>query len=171
MSLSARPNAIWALAGISFIESSFFPIPPDLLLIPMLLAARSQSLKIAMVCTVASVVGGMFGYAIGFYLYDGIGRPLLDFYGYTAKFEDFQVRYNDWGAWIVFIAGAGPAVFCRGSTSVVDWPADPGIYRKTVGACLYGLRGSAGWWFRRAEIAVLIPSEAIKTLVSCNLSG
>jgi len=105
MKLSARPNAIWALAAISFIESSFFPIPPDLLLIPMVLAARSQWLKIAMVCTVASVFGGMFGYALGYYLYDGIGRPLLDFYGYTAKFEDFQIRYNEWGAWIVFIAG------------------------------------------------------------------
>ena len=108
MSLSARPNAIWALAAISFIESSFFPIPPDLLLIPMVLAARSQWLKIAMVCTVASVLGGMFGYAIGYYLYDGIGRPLLEFYGYAAKFENFQVRYNDWGAWIVFIAGVTP---------------------------------------------------------------
>lgn len=108
MSLSARPNAIWALAGISFIESSFFPIPPDLLLIPMVLAARTQWLKIAMVCTIASVVGGMFGYALGYYLYDAVGRPLLEFYGYAAKFEDFQTRYNDWGAWIVFIAGVTP---------------------------------------------------------------
>ena len=108
MDLSAKPNAIWALAAIAFVESSFFPIPPDLLLIPMVLAARTQWLKIAMVCTVASVVGGMFGYAIGYFLYDGIGRPLLDFYGYAAKFEDFQSRYNEWGAWIVFMAGVTP---------------------------------------------------------------
>ena len=108
MSLSARPNAIWALAAISFIESSFFPIPPDVLLIPMVLAARSQWFRIAFICTVASVIGGMFGYAIGYYLYDSIGRPLLDFYGYTAKFEDFQIRYNEWGAWIVFVAGVTP---------------------------------------------------------------
>lgn len=108
MNLSARPNALWALAGISFIESSFFPVPPDLLLIPMVLAARSQWLRIAMVCTIASVLGGMFGYAIGYYLYDSIGRPMLDFYGYTAKFEEFRKDYNDKGGWIVFTFGITP---------------------------------------------------------------
>ena len=108
MGLSAKPNAIWALAVISFVESSFFPIPPDVLLIPMVLAARTQWLKIAMVCTIASVLGGMFGYALGFYLYEGVGRPLLDFYGYADKFTDFQGRYNEWGAWIVFMAGVTP---------------------------------------------------------------
>ena len=108
MKLSARPNAIWALAVISFIESSFFPIPPDVMLIPMVLAARTQWLKIAMVCTIASVLGGMFGYAIGYFLYDAIGRPVLDFYGYAAKFEEFQSRYNEWGAGIGFIAGLTP---------------------------------------------------------------
>ena len=108
MSLSARPNAIWALAAISFIESSFFPIPPDVLLIPMVLAARTRWLRITLVCTVASVIGGMFGYAIGYYLYEGIGRPLLEFYGYAAQFAEFQGRYNEWGAWIVFFAGVTP---------------------------------------------------------------
>lgn len=108
MNLSARPNAIWALAAVAFIESSFFLIPPDLLLIPMVLAARTRWLGIAMVCTIASVIGGMFGYAIGYYLFEGIGKPLLEFYGYGAKFTDFQARYNDWGAWIVFIAGITP---------------------------------------------------------------
>jgi len=108
MNLSAQPNAIWALAAISFIESSFFPIPPDILLIPMVLAARTKWLKIACVCTLASVMGGIFGYGIGYYFYESIGRPLLDFYGYTAKFENFQLRYNTYGAWIVFIAGVTP---------------------------------------------------------------
>ena len=108
MNLSAQPNAIWALAAISFIESSFFPIPPDILLIPMVLAARTKWLKIAFVCTLASVMGGIFGYGIGYYFYESIGRPLLDFYGYTAKFENFQLRYNTYGAWIVFIACVTP---------------------------------------------------------------
>lgn len=108
MSLSAKPNAIWALAAISFIESSFFPIPPDVLLIPMVLAARTRWLRIALICTIASVLGGMFGYALGYYLYEGIGKPLLEFYGYADKFTQFQGRYNDWGAWIVFIAGVTP---------------------------------------------------------------
>lgn len=108
MTLSARPNAIWALAAISFIESSFFPIPPDVLLIPMVLAARTQWLRIALICTIASVLGGMFGYALGYYLYEGFGKPLLEFYGYADKFTNFQGRYNEWGAWIVFIAGVTP---------------------------------------------------------------
>ena len=108
MSFSARPNAIWALVAISFIESSIFPIPPDVLLIPMVLAARSRWLGLAMACTIASVLGGLAGYAVGFFLYDGIGRPLLEFYGYGAKFTNFQQRYNEFGAWIVFIAGISP---------------------------------------------------------------
>ena len=108
MSLSARPNAIWALVIISFIESSVFPIPPDVLLIPMVLAARTKWLGIAMACTAASVLGGLAGYAIGYFLYEGVGKPLLDFYGYGGKFADFQQRYNELGAWIVFIAGTTP---------------------------------------------------------------
>ena len=108
MGLAARPDAIWALAAISFIESSFFPIPPDVLLIPMVLAARTRAWRIALVCTVASVLGGMAGYAIGYFLYEGVGRPLLEFYGYAERFTEFQGRYNEWGAWIVFIAGITP---------------------------------------------------------------
>src|SRR5690606_13319700 len=92
----------------SFIESSFFPIPPDVLLIPIVLAARTQWFRIALVCTIASVAGGMFGYAIGYYLFESIGRPLLDFYGYGAQFAEFQALYNEWGAWIVFVAGVTP---------------------------------------------------------------
>ncbi len=108
MGLAARPDAIWALAAIAFIESSVFPIPPDVLLIPMVLAARTRAWRIALVCTVASVLGGMAGYAIGYFLYEGVGRPLLEFYGYAVRFADFQGRYNEWGAWIVFIAGITP---------------------------------------------------------------
>ena len=108
MGLAARENALWALAAIAFIESSVFPIPPDVLLIPMVLAARQKAWRFAATCTIASVLGGLLGYAIGFYLYEGVGRPLLDFYGYAEKFADFQGRYNEWGAWIVFIAGVTP---------------------------------------------------------------
>jgi len=108
MALSARPDAVWVLAGIAFIESSFFPIPPDVLLIPMVLAARTRWLKLAMICTAASVLGGMFGYAIGYFLYEGIGNPLLTFYGYADKFAEFQSHYNEWGAWIVFVFGVTP---------------------------------------------------------------
>lgn len=108
LSLAAKPHALTALAVISFIESSFFPIPPDILLIPMVLAARQKAWRIALVCTVASVAGGLLGYAIGFFLFESIGTPLLDFYGYSARFEAFRALYDEWGALIVFGAGLTP---------------------------------------------------------------
>ncbi len=108
LKLSAHPRALWALAAVSFIESSIFPIPPDVMLIPMVLAARAKAWRIAIVCTVASVLGGMLGYAIGYAAFEAIGRPMLDFYGYAPKFEEFRGMYNDWGAWAVFMAGVTP---------------------------------------------------------------
>ena len=108
MELGASRNALWALAFISFIESSIFPIPPDVLLIPMILAAPTRAWRIAAVCTVASVLGGFAGYAIGALLYEGVGQPILAFYGYQDRFAEFAGRYNEWGAWIVFGAGVTP---------------------------------------------------------------
>jgi membrane protein YqaA with SNARE-associated domain len=108
MSLAARTGAAWALAVIAFIESSVFPIPPDVLQIPMVLARRDRAWAYAAIATVASVLGGVAGYLIGWLVFDTVGRPLLDFYGYGAKFDDFAARYNHWGAWIVFIAGVTP---------------------------------------------------------------
>ena len=107
-SLAASRNALWVLAAVSFIESSVFPIPPDVLLIPMILAARERAWQIAAVCTVASVLGGMAGYALGYFAFEGVGRPLLEFYGYEGKFEVFRETYNEWGAWAVLIAGVTP---------------------------------------------------------------
>jgi len=100
--------ALWALAVISFAESSFFPIPPDVMLVPMILAARQRAWLIAGVCTVASVGGGLGGYAIGYFLFDTMGRPLLEFYHYLDKFTRFQAQYNEWGAWIVAFFGLTP---------------------------------------------------------------
>jgi membrane protein YqaA with SNARE-associated domain len=108
MSLAARTGAAWALAIVAFIESSVFPIPPDVLQIPMVLARRDRAWAYAAIATVASVLGGVAGYLIGWLVFDTVGRPLLDFYGYGAKFDDFAARYNHWGAWIVFIAGVTP---------------------------------------------------------------
>lgn len=108
MAQAARPNAIWVLAAVSFVESSVFPIPPDVLLIPMVLAAPTRAWFYAVVCTVASVLGGFAGYAIGAGLYEVVAQPILAFYGYMDKFAEFQAMYNDWGAWIVFGAGVTP---------------------------------------------------------------
>ncbi|MBT3334544.1 MAG: DedA family protein [Rhodospirillaceae bacterium] len=108
MALAGHRHANWALGAVSFIESSVFPIPPDVILIPMVLAQRQRALLIAAICTVASVLGGLLGYAIGLYLFDAIGQPILEFYGYGEKFASFQSRYIEWGVWIVLIAGLTP---------------------------------------------------------------
>lgn len=108
LSLSAHPRALWALAAIAFVESSFFPIPPDILMIPMILARPSRAWIIALVATVSSVVGGFFGYFIGAVLFDTIGQSIFEFYGNAGAVERFNQRFNDYGAWAVLIAGVTP---------------------------------------------------------------
>ncbi len=108
MDLAARPRALWLLALISFTESSFFPIPPDVMLIPMVLAAPTRAWRIAAMCTAGSVLGGAFGYLIGVGAFAAIGRPLLEFYGYIDQFEEYQALYRTWGMWIVSVAGFTP---------------------------------------------------------------
>ena len=111
ISLARTPYALWALAAVAFIESSFFPIPPDVLMIPMIIARPSRAFIIAGVATLASVLGGLFGYYIGFALYDSVGVQILEFYGKEDYFNDFAVTYNTWGAWAVLIAGVTPFPF------------------------------------------------------------
>lgn len=106
--LSKENGAIYWLFAIAFIESSFFPIPPDVMLIPMILAAPKKAWSIAGVATVGSVIGAYLGYAIGFYFFQLIAEPLLNFYGYLEKFNSFKDLYNQYGAWIVFGAGITP---------------------------------------------------------------
>ena len=108
MRIVSGKYALPALCAVSFIESSFFPIPPDLFLIPLILANRTKAFRIAFWTTVFSVLGGLFGYAIGYYLYNSIGVAILDFFNYREKFEEFRHMYNNWGAWIVFGAGITP---------------------------------------------------------------
>ncbi|MBZ0127901.1 MAG: DedA family protein [Rhodobacteraceae bacterium] len=111
MSLAESPHAIRALAIIAFIESSVFPIPPDVLLIPLIIAAPTRAFRIALVCTIASVLGGLFGYFIGAVLFDQVGQPVLAFYGKEAAFAEFRETYNQWGAWAVLVAGVTPFPF------------------------------------------------------------
>jgi membrane protein YqaA with SNARE-associated domain len=108
MGMAGHKRAPEALFAVSFIESSIFPIPPDVMLVPMVLAKRARAWFYAALCTVASVLGGMAGYAIGYFLFDAIGQPLLELYGYASKFKEFSAHYNEWGAWIVFFAGVTP---------------------------------------------------------------
>ena len=106
--LSKENGAIYWLFAVAFIESSFFPIPPDVMLIPMILAAPKKAWSIAGVATVGSVIGAYLGYAIGFYFFQLIAEPLFNFYGYLEKFNSFKELYNQYGAWIVFGAGITP---------------------------------------------------------------
>jgi membrane protein YqaA with SNARE-associated domain len=108
INLAAHPQAIWWLALISFAESSVFPIPPDVMIVPMVLSDRAAAWRIAAVCTVTSVLGGLAGYAIGYFLYDMIGSQIFEFYGYGGKFEKFRGTYAEYGAWIVAMAGLTP---------------------------------------------------------------
>ena len=111
MRLAATRNATGALAFVSFIESSVFPIPPDVLLIPMVLAQRAKAWWLAFVCTAASVLGGLLGYAIGALLFVAVAEPILSFYGYLERFDEFAEYYNSWGAWAVLVAGVTPFPF------------------------------------------------------------
>lgn len=108
ISLAEHPRAIWALAFVAFIESSVFPIPPDILMIPIIIAAPHRAFFVAFVATVASVLGGIFGYLIGAFLFESVGLPVLEFYGKTDSFEEFATRYNEWGAWAVLLGGLTP---------------------------------------------------------------
>jgi membrane protein YqaA with SNARE-associated domain len=108
LSLSAHPHALWALAAVSFVESSFFPIPPDIIMIPMILAQPRKAWLIALVATVASVFGGLLGYFIGAALFDTIGQAIFDFYGKSDAVAAFNERFNAYGAWAVLVAGVTP---------------------------------------------------------------
>ncbi|MBU2936839.1 MULTISPECIES: YqaA family protein [Pacificibacter] len=108
LSMAQHPRALWALALVAFVESSVFPIPPDILMIPLIVARPKDAFKIAFVATLASVAGGMLGYFIGYGAFETIGRPVLEFYGKDAYFEEFKETYNQYGAWAVLIAGVTP---------------------------------------------------------------
>jgi len=108
MSLAAGRQAPVALAGVSFAESSFFPIPPDVILIPMVIARREAAWRFALIATIASVIGGFFGYFIGAALFEPVARPILDFYHYGDRFIEFQRTFSEWGILLVLIAGFTP---------------------------------------------------------------
>jgi membrane protein YqaA with SNARE-associated domain len=108
MALAGSRNAAWWLALIAFAESSFFPIPPDALLVPMALARPSHAWRLAAICTVASVAGGALGYLIGFAVFDHVARPILDLYGYGAAYAAFQAKFQEYGLWIILIKGLTP---------------------------------------------------------------
>src|SRR4029079_15642506 len=111
MGMAARPRAPWALGLVSFIESSFFPIPPDVMLIPMVLSDRQKAWWYATIATVTSVLGGLLGYAIGFFFFETIGKPILAFYGKEHALDTFIEFVHTYGVPAVIIKGATPIPF------------------------------------------------------------
>src|ERR1700754_3883474 len=108
MALAGSRHAAWWLALIAFAESSFFPIPPDALLVPMALARPRAAWRVAAICTVASVVGGALGYRSGFAVFDQVAQPILQLYGYGASYAAFQAKFQEYGLWIILIKGLTP---------------------------------------------------------------
>jgi len=105
---AGKPHAAWILGAVSFVESSFFPVPPDIMLIPMSLARPDRAWRFAAICTLTSVAGGMLGYLIGAVLYDSVGLWLIRLYGYGDKVDAFRDAYVHYGAWIILLKGLTP---------------------------------------------------------------
>lgn len=109
--LAGHRHADRYMAAVSFAESSFFPIPPDVMLVPMMLARKQQAYRIALICTIASVLGGMLGYAIGYFLYESVGKWLLQVYHLEGKIGSIKELYDRYGAFVILIKGLTPIPF------------------------------------------------------------
>ena len=108
IALTRGPQAEWALFAVSFAESSFFPIPPDIMLGPMAAAAPERWLRYALTCTVASVLGGLAGYAIGYFLFETVGQAIISFFGYGGREDELRAEYARIGVWVILLKGLTP---------------------------------------------------------------
>lgn len=171
---AGRPHATWLMGFVSFVESSFFPVPPDAMLIPMSLARPDRAFFYATVCTVTSVAGGVLGYLIGAALYDSIGQWLIQIYGYGEKAEAFREAYRQYGAWIIVLKGLTPIPYkiVTITSGLADYPIMPFILLSFVARGMrfyllaflihrYGIRTRAmiekrlGFWVALAGIVVV----------------
>ena len=136
--LASSRYAMAALALVAFAESSFFPLPPDLLLIPMILARPRRAFLLAGVCTLMSVTGGFLGYAIGYFLFDAIGRPILEFYHAMDRYEVLKAGFAHWGVWIIIIKGLTPIPYklVTIASGVVQFPIVPFAFASLVSRSL-----------------------------------
>ncbi len=150
MRLAASRHALWALVAVAFIESSFFPIPPDVLLIPMMLAARRDAWRLAAVATLASVAGGYLGYAIGYYAFAAIGRPVLDFYHAMPQYDALKASFDQWGAWIIVLKGMTPIPYklITIASGALDFNLVTFSFASVVSRSLrFFLLAGLLWWF------------------------
>jgi membrane protein YqaA with SNARE-associated domain len=126
MRMASHQKAPYALFWVAFAESSIFPIPPDVMLIPMVIANRSKAWVFAAICTVGSVIGGIAGYAIGYFLYETLGQWVINAYGLSAQFEAYRAAYREWGLWIILVKGLTPIPYklvtiASGATAFDFW--------------------------------------------------
>jgi len=139
LSLAEHRHALWVLALVSFLESSMFPIPPDIIMIPMIIARPSRAFIIAGVALVASVLGGVMGYAIGALAYDTLGAPILEALGKGHAMDEFATRFNDLGFWAVLAAGITPFPY-KVITIMSGWTGMPLLTFITTSILARGLR-------------------------------
>ncbi|MDX1795282.1 MAG: YqaA family protein [Hydrogenovibrio sp.] len=126
LSWSKHPKAPWILGGMSFAESSFFPVPPDVMLMPMSLAQPDKAYRFALITTFASLFGGLFGYAIGYWLLDMVW-PVIEALNYQSKYAQIEHFFKEYGFWVVFLAGFSPIPYklftiAAGATSMALFP-------------------------------------------------
>lgn len=150
LDLAGHRRAKTALVAVSFAESSIFPIPPDALLIPMILADRARAFQLATLCLAASVAGGFLGYAIGHFLFEAVGLAVLQLYGLMEKFDAFKAAFAEWGWWIIVIKGATPIPYklITIAAGALDFP----LLAFTVASVIsrgmrFYLVAALLWWF------------------------
>jgi membrane protein YqaA with SNARE-associated domain len=158
LAVAASRHAMWALAAVSFAESSFFPLPPDILLIPMILAQPRRAFTIAAVCTLASVAGGFLGYAIGYFLFDAIGRPVLEFYQAMGSYDALKAAFAEWGVWIIVLKGLTPIPYklITIASGVAQFPLVPFALASLVSRSLRFFLLAALLWRFGAPVRVFI---------------
>ena len=137
--MAAHPRALWVLALVAFVESSVFPIPPDVLMIPLILAQPNRAFLIAGVAMVASVAGGLLGYAIGAFAFESIGQPILEALGKGDAVAEFNTRFNDFGFWAVLVAGLTPFPY-KVITIMSGWTGMPIVTFVATSILARGLR-------------------------------
>ncbi|WP_138933894.1 YqaA family protein [Roseovarius arcticus] len=139
LAMAEHPHALWVLALVAFVESSVFPIPPDVLMIPMILARPSRAWLIAGVAMLASVLGGLLGYAIGALAFEQIGQPILQSLGKAHAMDEFSTRFNDMGFWAVLMAGVTPFPY-KVITIMSGWTGMPLVTFVATSILARGLR-------------------------------
>ncbi len=164
MQWARHPHAEWYLGGLSFAESSFFPVPPDVMLAPMALARPERAWRLATLTTVASVLGGLAGYVIGVFAFELV-EPLLSRVGYGDQYREVVSWFDTWGVWVVFVAGFSPIPYklFTISAGALGMALLPFLLASTVGrgARFFIVAGLMYWGGARMEAALRRYVDAI----------